>query len=182
MNTYNVEGLFQIRSATPAEWEDITVEGKGGRRILEKGEMAWETGTSNFKIGDGVSEYRNLEYIKPIPPSSPYALRLGDENASYSYQEIQTILDNISGGGTGTLVQDVETLKEDVSQLKIDVDSSKQLYFANRLSFPSIGKQGPLYIAKDTGDIYYFNIDQLDGEPIGYVKLTNSFDRIICEL
>lgn len=182
MNTYMIEGTFLLRSATPAEWEDITVEGEGGRRILKKGEVAWEFRTSNFKIGDGESEYRNLEYIKPIPPSSPYALRLGDENASYSYQEIQKILDNISGGGTGTLVQDVETLKEDVSQLKIDVSNAQHLYFANRKEFPSVGIQGPLYIDKEKREVYFFNLDQIEGEPIGYVKLTNTFDILQCVL
>lgn len=182
MATYNIQGSFQIRTGTPAEWADISQEGKYGNLVLKKGEMGWEEGTSNFKIGDGVTPYKSLAYIQPIPPSSPYALRLGTEGASYSYEELQKILADISGGDLSQLTQDVETLKSEVSQLKVDIESSKQLYYPNRSSFPAIGTQGPLYVDKETGNLYFFNIDELEGEQIGYVKLTNSFNRILCEL
>lgn len=182
MATYNVQGTFQIRTGTPEEWADISQNNKYGNLVLKKGEMGWEEGTSNFKIGDGSTPYRLLPYIQPIPPSSPYALRLGTEGASYSYQELQEILSSISSGDFSKLSQDVEILKGQVSQLQVEMENSQQLYFPDRSSFPAIGKQGPLYVDKETGNLYFFNIDEIEGEQIGYVKLTNSFDIIQCEL
>ena len=182
MAVYEVQGTFLVRTATPAEWASTTTKGVGGRRVLGRGEIGFEIGTSNFKIGDGEQEYQYLPYIQPIPSSSPYALRLGTEGASYSYDELKGILDDISGGGSGSLVERVDTLESKIQDAESWMNDNQNKFFTSTSEFPTVGVQGPLYIDTSTGNAYYFNIDEVEGKPIGYIKLTNSFKTIICGL
>lgn len=183
MAVYEVEGTFLVRTGTPEEWSSTSTKGVGGRRVLRRGELGWEIGTPNFKIGDGEQEYQYLPYIQPIPPNSPYAFRLGTEGASYSYDELKDILDDISGGGeSGTLVERVSTLEGQVSDIRSWMTDNENKYYSSTSEFPTIGVQGPLYIDTSTGDAYFFNVDQVEERPVGYIKLTNSFKTIICGL
>lgn len=178
MAVYNVEGVFQVRTGTPEQWMENRLAGRGAHRVLKRGEIGYELGTSNFKIGDGQQEYQSLPYITPIPNNVNYAYRLGDENASYTYDELKDILDDISGGGSGSLVSRVEDLETRCR----NIESNLNQFYSSTSAFPVVGKEGPLYIAQDTGDIYFFNVEQIEDKPIGYIKLTNSFSKIICEL
>lgn len=60
---YEVEGTFYVRSGTPEQWSSESVEGGGALRVLGKGEIGWVIGTSDFKIGDGKTIWKNLPYI-----------------------------------------------------------------------------------------------------------------------
>ena len=168
MTVYNVEGTFCIRSGTPQEWLNST-------RILLKGEMGWEVGTSNFKIGDGTHTYRDLQYVKPVPTQTPYALRLGTREASYSYDEIKAILDGITQGDMSDLIKRVDALE-------VAVQEGKNVFVDYPEDLPTIGEQGPIYIVRSTGNSYYFNIDQIDDKPIGYILLNSVPKVYICGL
>lgn len=179
MITYEVDATFLVRCDTPSKWADATTTGKGANRILKKGEMGWEVGTSNFKIGDGSTIYSELSYIKPTPESSPYALRLGTENNYYTYSELKTIIDNLE-----SVAERVYSLEDEVSSLKTSVtelETYKNRYYNTFADFPSIGVQGPIYIDKEKGDSYYFNVDTYQDKGVGYIKL-NSFDILQAEL
>ena len=168
MTVYDVEGTFCIRSGLPEEWAKSNI-------VLLKGEMGWEVGTPNFKIGDGVHSYRDLQYIKPVPSSTPYSLRLGTREASYSYDELKTILDSISQGDMSDLVKRVD-------QLEVVVKEGENIFVDYPEQLPTIGKQGPIYIVRSTGNSYYFNIDQIEDKPIGYVLLNPAPKVYICGL
>ena len=180
---YEVEGTFYVRSGTLEQWSSESVEGRGALRTLGKGEIGWVIGTSDFKIGDGKTIWKNLPYIAPTMDSSLYALRLGTEGAYYSYEDIESILSNLDNVGL-----EVETLKTDVASVKTrltsveqDLQKAKHIYYDTFMDFPSIGVEGPIYIAKDEDQAYYFNISKLEGEGVGWRKLTG-FDVLQCKL
>lgn len=180
---YEVEGTFYVRSGTLEQWSSESVEGRGALRTLGKGEIGWVIGTSDFKIGDGKTIWKNLPYIAPTMDSSLYALRLGTEGAYYSYEDIESILSNLDSVGL-----EVETLKTDVADVKTrltsveqDLQKAKHIYYDTFMDFPSIGVEGPIYIAKDEDQAYYFNISKLEGEGVGWRKLTG-FDVLQCKL
>lgn len=180
---YEVEGTFYVRSGTLEQWSSESVEGRGALRVLGKGEIGWIVGTSNFKIGDGKTIWKNLPYITPSSDSGLYALRLGAEGAYYTYEDITKILSDLENVG-----QEVKTLKTDVAAVKTrltsveqDLQKAKHIYYDTFMDFPSIGVEGPIYIAKDEDQAYYFNISKLEGEGVGWRKLTG-FDVLQCKL
>lgn len=180
---YEVEGTFYVRSGTLEQWSSESVEGRGALRVLGKGEIGWVTGTSDFKIGDGKKAWKDLPYIVPAIDTGLYALRLGTEGAYYSYEDIKSILSDLENVG-----QEVKTLKTDVAGVKTrlttfeaDLQKAKHIYYDSFMDFPSIGVEGPIYIAKDEDQAYYFNISKLEGEGIGWRKLTG-FDVLQCKL
>lgn len=182
MKTYEIEGTFLVRCGTPAEWADDSVPNVGANRVLKKGEMGWEIGTSNFKIGDGETQWKSLDYIKPIPESSPYALRLGSGENYYTYPHLKTILASLEADPH--LAEKVYTLQDEMAEVKSDIADLKGVktkYYATRLDFPAIGQQGPIYIDEEKGDAYYFNVNTYEGSGVGYIKL-NSFDILQAEL
>ena len=180
MKNYNIHGQFLVRSANASEWYDASQPGKGGNKILSKGEIGWEYGTSNFKIGNGSTPYKDLPYIKPVPTHVPYAFKLGTEEASYTYDDLKQILDTIAGGGASTLVNRVDNLETEVGNVKTQLsglEGKQTQIYGTRQSFPAVGTPDKIYIDDSTGDAYYFSTTS-----VGYVKLTNSFDVIICGL
>ena len=61
MATKNIKTIYKTRTDTSA---NFTVS----NLILKKGEMAFESDTHRFKIGDGTTSWNNLEYV--IEPNS----------------------------------------------------------------------------------------------------------------
>jgi len=182
MTTYEIEGTFLVRCDTAANWARTDLEKKGANRILKKGEMGWVIGTSDFKIGDGVHTWAELQYIKPTPDYSPYALRLGEGENYYTYQRLKDIIASIEGDPE--LAEKVYTLQDQMVDVQTELTNLKNFktkYYATREDFPGIGIQGPLYVDKSKDEIYYFNVDKYQDQGVGFIKL-NSFDILQAEL
>lgn len=79
-------------------------------------------------------------------------------------------MDSINGtvrvvGNVYGSIQNKEILKGNVS--KAETVYVKELHFASRLCFPSIGKDNIIYVAKDEHKMYMFNSTTLTYEVIG---------------
>ena len=61
MATKNVKTIHKTRTDTSANFAASNI-------ILKKGELAFESDTMRFKIGDGQKTWNNLEYV--IEPNS----------------------------------------------------------------------------------------------------------------
>lgn len=181
MKTYEIDGTFLVRADKAENWNLTTLEGKGANRVLKKGEIGWIVGTSDFKIGDGTTPWKDLDFIIPVGEHSPYALKLGDgtDTNYYTYASLKAILDNLEIKG-----EEIESLSSDVTKLKEEVktlNQNKTLFYSSRADFPGIGVQGPFYVDKSTDDVYYFNIDTYEGKPLGYMKIAG-FDILQAKL
>ena len=182
---YEVEGTFYVRSGTLEQWSDESTPGRGALRILGRGEIGWVVGTSNFKIGDGFSMWKDLNYIVPGGSGSDgvYALRLGTQEKFYTYDDVTNILSKLDvvGETVVNVPNEVTSLKTKVSNIDSDLQSSKVIHYSSFSDFPSIGKEGPIYIDDAEGQAYFFNISTYKGEGVGWKKLTG-FDILQCKL
>lgn len=160
----HVNSIFTIRSGTEEQWNSVESPGKGSFRILETGEIGWVIGTDKFKIGDGVTMFRDLPWIINYPNTVEYSIKIGSELKYYTYDSILNEFTRINNS--------LSDLLNDVNYLK-----SRSVYFMDKYDPEIVGLPNSIYVDKSNNDLYRY-----DTELGKYVQITNNFDRIVCRL
>lgn len=170
---YNVSSTLQVRNDTIDNWMIQSIPGKGANRVLAKGEIGWVTGTSDFKIGDGITPFKDLKWIKPESLNSEYAVKLGNESGSYTYIQLLNELSKLvtrdefesklgKPDGIATLGSDG---KVPSSQLPSFVDDVIEVPTYSNL--PEVGESSKIYVVLDTNKTYRWSGSQ-------YIELSES--------
>lgn len=111
-----VKTVFQFRRGNAAEWESVNP-------VLNAGEPGFAIDIGNFKIGDGVSTWNELEYMKasgvynasthydfPSVGSVNVIYKADQEKKIYQWNPILLTYESFSDGGSISGLEDIELI------------------------------------------------------------------------
>lgn len=167
-----VDAIFSVRSGTEDQWNSTEAVGKGAYRILELGEIGWVIGTNKFKIGDGTTMFKDLDWIiDPDSSSTTYAVRLGSDLRYLTYEAIMS---------------QFKTIQDKLRKLIDDINYIHQRsdFYVTAYDSSVTGAGDAIYIDTTNNAIYRYDIESEQ-----YISLTTSgggtvtdFDFIQCTL
>lgn len=111
-----IKTTFQFRRGNSAEWEEINP-------ILNAGEPGFAIDLGNFKIGDGVTPWNELEYMKnsgvfnadthydfPSVGTVNVIYKAEKEKKIYQWNPTSLVYESLSDGGEISDIDDVEVI------------------------------------------------------------------------